>query len=47
MTPPALPNPELLVTLTGVCEIVGAIGLLIPSTRKLAAVALIVFLLAV
>ena len=47
MVPPAVPNPELMVTVTGICEILGAIGLLVPHTRRLAAVALIVFLLAV
>lgn len=47
MVPPAVPNPELMVTFTGVCEILGAIGLLVPQTRRLAAVALIVFLVAV
>lgn len=47
MVPPYVPNPELMVTFTGICEILGAIGLLMPRTRRLAAVALIVFLLAV
>ena len=47
MVPPALPNASFMVTFTGVCEILGALGLLIPRTRKLAAVALIVFLVAV
>jgi uncharacterized membrane protein len=47
MVPPSVPNPEFLVTFTGICEILGAIGLLVPRTRRLAAVALIVFLLAV
>jgi uncharacterized membrane protein len=47
MVPPAIPNPELMVTFTGVCEILGGIGLLIPRARRLAAVALIVFLVAV
>ena len=47
MVPPAVPNPEFMVTLTGICEILGAIGLLLPRTRRLAAFALIVFLLAV
>ena len=46
MVPPAVPNPELMVTFTGVCEILGAIGLLVPQTRRLAAVALIVFFIA-
>jgi uncharacterized membrane protein len=47
MMPPWVPSPELMVTFTGVCEIAGAIGLLIRRTRRLAALALIVFLLAV
>lgn len=47
MVPPAVPNPELVVSLTGVCEVLGAIGLLVPRTRRIAALALIVFLLAV
>jgi uncharacterized membrane protein len=47
MTPPAVPNPEFMVTLTGICEILGAMGLLISRTRRAAAIALIVFLLAV
>jgi uncharacterized membrane protein len=47
MVPPGIPNPELMVTFTGVCEILGAIGLVISRTRRLAAVALIVFLIAV
>jgi uncharacterized membrane protein len=46
MVPPAIPNPELMVTFTGICEILGAIGLLVPRTRCAAAVALVVFLLA-
>jgi uncharacterized membrane protein len=36
-----------MVTFTGICEILGAIGLLVPRTRRYAAIALIVFLLAV
>lgn len=47
MVPPMVPNPELMVTLTGICEILGAIGLLVPRTRRIAAMALIVFLVAV
>jgi uncharacterized membrane protein len=47
MVPPSIPNPEFMVTFTGVCEILGAIGLLIPQTRRIAALALIVFLIAV
>ena len=47
MVPPFIPNPELMVTFTGIAEILGAVGLLIPRTRRLAALALIVFLVAV
>ena len=47
MVPPSVPNPELMVTFTGVCEILGAIGLLVPRTRRIAAIALILLLVAV
>lgn len=40
-------SPLRLVYLTGVCEIAGGIGLLVPATRVAAVVALIVFLVAV
>src|SRR5262245_35754567 len=46
MVPPQLPNPEALVTLTGVAELAGAAGLVVPSTARLAAYALIVLLIA-
>lgn len=46
MVPPALPSPEFLVTLTGILEIAGAIGLLIPRTSRLAAACLAVMLVA-
>jgi uncharacterized membrane protein len=45
MVPPWLPRPDLLVLLTGVAELVGAVALLIPETRFWAALALIVLLL--
>jgi uncharacterized membrane protein len=47
MVPPFVPEPELVVTVTGICEVLGAIGLLVPRTRRLAAAALIVMLVAV
>ncbi len=47
MVPPALGNPAFWVTFTGVAEIAGAIGILIPKTRRLAAVGLLLLLLAV
>jgi uncharacterized membrane protein len=52
MIPPRLRGrdprtPARLVAFTGVCELAGAVGLLIPGVRYVAAVALIVFLIAV
>ena len=47
MVPPYVPAPEFMVTLTGICEILGAIGLLLPLTRRVAALALILLLLSV
>jgi uncharacterized membrane protein len=46
MVPPALPNPELLVTITGVLELAGAVGLLLPRTARWAAGGLTVLLVA-
>lgn len=40
MVPPRLPRPDLLVTVTGVLELVGAAGLLIPATAGWAAAGL-------
>jgi uncharacterized membrane protein len=40
MTPAAFPRPDVLVTITGICEIAGAVGLLIPSIAPVAGVAL-------
>jgi uncharacterized membrane protein len=45
--PPQLPRPDLLVTLTGVLEILGAIGLLVPWTSRAAAWGLALMLIAV
>jgi uncharacterized membrane protein len=44
MVPPALPFPEHLVTFTGVCEMLGAIGILVPATRRLAGLGLVLLL---
>jgi uncharacterized membrane protein len=46
MVPPSIPNPRAVVFATGVLEIVGAIGLLVPATRRLAAWCLALMLLA-
>ncbi len=37
IVPPRIPAPGFLVALTGVLELLGAIGVLIPSTRAVAA----------
>ena len=46
MVPTALPQPDLLVTLTGICEILGAAGLLIPRFAPVAAFGLTLLLIA-
>ncbi len=46
IVPPRLPAPGLLVTVTGVLELLGAAGLLYPPTRAAAAVCLAVLMLA-
>ncbi len=46
MVPRTLPRPDLIVFATGVAEIAGAVGLLIPATRLWAACGLIALLLA-
>jgi uncharacterized membrane protein len=46
MVPKAFPNPRMLVYLTGVLEILGAIGLLVPVTRSLAGICLALLLVA-
>src|SRR5215469_5067414 len=46
MVPPLFPRPALFVTISGILEIVGAIGLLIPSTAPSAAICLALLLIA-
>src|SRR3954471_12986849 len=46
IVPPRLPASGLLVTITGVLELVGAVGLLYPLTRLAAAVCLFMLMLA-
>ncbi|KOV34524.1 DoxX family protein [Streptomyces sp. XY431] len=46
MVPPALPRPELLITLTGVLELAGAAGLLLPPLAPYAAAGLALLMLA-
>ena len=47
IVPPWVPHPELAVSLSGVAEVAGAIGLLIPALRVPAAWGLIALLVAV
>ena len=46
MIPPPLPNDLWVIYLTGALEIAGAVGLLIPQTRRLAGICLVVLLVA-
>ena len=46
MVPPLFPRPDLLVSATGVLEILGAIGLAVPRTSRAAAICLILLMLA-
>jgi uncharacterized membrane protein len=46
IVPPQLPAPGLLVSVTGVLELLGVLGLLVPATRVTAAVCLLVLLVA-
>jgi len=45
IVPPRLPKPALLVTTTGVLELLGAVGVLYPPTRVAAAVCLLALML--
>jgi uncharacterized membrane protein len=47
IVPPLLPAPALLVTLSGIAEILGGIGLLVPLTQRAAAWGLVLLLVAV
>lgn len=46
MVPPYFPNPPVIVTMTGMLEIAGAVGLLIPATTSAAALCLALLLIA-
>src|SRR5262249_15467005 len=47
MVPPSFPQPDLLVTVTGVLEILGAIGLILPDIAPYATIGLSLMLMAV
>jgi uncharacterized membrane protein len=46
MVPTVLPHPDLIVTITGILELLGAVGLLFPATAPAAAMCLAVLLIA-
>ena len=45
--PPQIPQPTLVVVFTGLCEVLGAVGLVIPMTRKFAGLMLALYALCV
>ncbi|MBU4434832.1 MAG: DoxX family protein [Alphaproteobacteria bacterium] len=45
--PPMIPFPREVVIFTGLCEIAGAVGLLVPRTRRLAGIMLALYALCV
>jgi uncharacterized membrane protein len=47
IVPPVFPSPEALVAISGVCEIAGGVGLLVPRLRRSAGWGLIALLIAV
>ena len=47
IVPPYLPVPTLLVYISGICEILGGLGLLLPATRALASWGIVALLIAV
>jgi uncharacterized membrane protein len=47
MVPTGFPRPDLLVTITGILEILGAVGLMLPAVARYAALGLFLMLLAV
>ncbi len=45
--PPYIPAPRLMVWVSGVCELLGAVGLLLPRTRRAAGIGLVALTIAV
>ena len=46
MTPPWVPHPRAMVFVTGILEIAGAVGILVPGLRRVAGISLILLFLA-
>ncbi|HSQ68229.1 MAG TPA: DoxX family membrane protein [Polyangiaceae bacterium] len=47
IVPRAFPAPQLLVEISGVCEVLGGVGLLVPWTRRAAGIGLVMLYVAV
>ncbi len=47
IVPPYLADPRLLVQFSGICEVLGGVGVLVPVTRRVAAWGLVALLIAV
>ncbi len=47
MVPSWVPRPRAVVFLSGICELLGAFGLLLPSVQRVSGIALILFFVAV
>ncbi len=47
IVPPYLTDPRLLVQFSGICEVLGGVGVLVPVTRRVAAWGLVALLIAV
>ena len=47
IVPPVVPFPKAVVLFTGACELMGAVGLLLPLTRRLAGIMLALYALCV
>ena len=47
IVPDYLPAPELLVSVSGIAEVLGGVGLLVPATRRAAGIGLVALLVAV
>ena len=47
MVPPWVPHPRAIIFFTGVCELLGAVGLLMPDLYRYAGLALVIFFMSV
>jgi uncharacterized membrane protein len=47
IVPPYLPSPKVLVAISGACEILGGLGVVVPATRRFSGWGLVALLLAI